>query len=434
MRFYVVTFLGSLTLTACTAILGDFTVSATDPEGGNGDGGADGGGGGPGAGGDVSSDVPPVTALGLAPLHMKIALKWTNPTSDFADIRVVRKAEGPPATPSDGTLVFQGKATSALDTNLEDGKLYHYAVFVTGARGNASAPARAEGAPVPSGSLDPTFNGGKAFVHGGLGMGATTGAAAAIDGAGNIVVAGTARGTANDDMAVWRLRPDGTLDATFGSEGLFTHDGAAASGATGHDSARGVAVDSKGRIYVTGDSFQAAGPPQIKQMALWALTNDGKLDTTFNAGKGFVVRRGNGSGGVDFGSAILVSANGRPVVTGQTFNTTTGYDTSIWSFNADGTPNAAFGGNGVLTDDMGLGSSHSTGIAIGLDPKSSTNKLYASGISGSIAMYVRRYSLDGFPDTSFGGDRDGQGGADGWTINAVTDRVYTAHGVGVDVQ
>ena len=44
-----------------------------------------------------------------------------------------------------------------------------------------------------------------------------------LDSSGRIVAAGTN----NSDMMVWRFNTDGTLDTTFNSTGVFTHNNAA---------------------------------------------------------------------------------------------------------------------------------------------------------------------------------------------------------------
>ena len=54
------------------------------------------------------------------------------------------------------------------------------------------------------------------------------------------------------------LRPDGTLDLTFGGVGWVTHHSAAGGGAA--DCGAGIALDSTGRIFVTGESNGGEAP------------------------------------------------------------------------------------------------------------------------------------------------------------------------------
>jgi uncharacterized delta-60 repeat protein len=96
---------------------------------------------------------------------------------------------------------------------------------------------------LPSGSLDTTFgSGGTTMIDFGTLADITAGAVLQPDG--KIVIAGYTQ--AAEDIAVGRLNPDGSLDATFGSGGKTTIDfGAATFG-------NAVALQPNGRIVVAG--------------------------------------------------------------------------------------------------------------------------------------------------------------------------------------
>lgn len=67
---------------------------------------------------------------------------------------------------------------------------------------------------------------------------------------GQIVAVGYSRGILNDDFAVVQDNPDGTLDTTFNSTGIVT----TAIG-TGADDAWAVAIQGDGEIVVAGGSY-----------------------------------------------------------------------------------------------------------------------------------------------------------------------------------
>jgi hypothetical protein len=78
-----------------------------------------------------------------------VVLSWTNPTSAFDEIRVVRKADVDPDGPTDGTVVYSGTGTGVTDGGLAADTVYHYAVW-TVAGGVFSADAvRATATPQP---------------------------------------------------------------------------------------------------------------------------------------------------------------------------------------------------------------------------------------------------------------------------------------------
>jgi lysophospholipase L1-like esterase len=94
----------------------------------------------------ATPSVSPVTSLNATFGDGKVDLSWTNPTTAFDLVKVVRKAGADPADPSDGTLVYSGTGTSVSDTGLTNGTSYHYAVWVS--RGTTlSAPVRANATP-----------------------------------------------------------------------------------------------------------------------------------------------------------------------------------------------------------------------------------------------------------------------------------------------
>jgi uncharacterized delta-60 repeat protein len=99
----------------------------------------------------------------------------------------------------------------------------------------------------PNGNLDPTFgSGGKVTTD--FGSASDSASAVVVQTDGNIVAAGNGTG----DFELARYNPDGTLDGTFGSGGKVTTD----FGRT--DNAWDVALQSDGRIVVTGNSYGAA--------------------------------------------------------------------------------------------------------------------------------------------------------------------------------
>ncbi len=125
-------------------------------------------------------------------------------------------------------------------------------------------------------------------------------------------------------------------------------------------------------------------------MTIWRYTEDGLLDTTFNGKRYRVFDSGNN---YDAAHSVKIDNSGRIVVAG--FSGTDffrGTEMVIWRFDSDGQPDAAFGGNGMVSYPGGRG------FALAID--ASGRILVAGDINGHMTLW--RYNGDGTPDPTFG--------------------------------
>ncbi|HKQ14213.1 MAG TPA: hypothetical protein VJT80_12330 [Steroidobacteraceae bacterium] len=242
-------------------------------------------------------------------------------------------------------------------------------------------------APPPSG-LDPVFgSAGKVITHFG---GKNT--AMALQGDGKIVMVG---GSILDFLLA-RYNADGSLDASFGVDGLITTD---IDNFT-QEEARAVAVQPDGRIVVAGnirDSRVVGGVLSDKFFFTLVRYNaDGSLDTSFNgSGKLRSEVRGRAF-------AIALQSDGKIVAAGDDASDTPVSSVSnvrVARFNADGSADTSFGGQGVLTTDTTAGDvDGATNIVLQPD-----GAIVISGeFSKSTGAGVARYLSNGNPDGSFG--------------------------------
>jgi uncharacterized delta-60 repeat protein len=255
------------------------------------------------------------------------------------------------------------------------------------------------------GVLDTSFNGTGFVVHDNAAGGNSHdyGNSIYVDSNGKIYVTGYSWNGSNDDMVIWRYNSNGTLDTTFNGTGFVVHDNAA--GGNDSDSGYSIYVDSNGNIYVTGHSFNSSGNYYYNyDMVIWRYNSNGTLDTTFN-GTGFVVHN-NAAGGNDYdrGNSIYVGSNGKIYVTGYSWNGSND-DMVIWRYNSNGTLDTTFNGTGFVVHNNAAGGNSSDGgnsIYVG-----SNGKMYVTGFSinsnGNYDMVIWKYNSNGTLDTTFNG-------------------------------
>src|SRR5258705_9467426 len=100
----------------------------------------------------------------------------------------------------------------------------------------------------------------------------------------------------------------------------------------------------------------------------------GSLDPTFGTG-GKVVTTINS--GQDMANDVVIQPDGKIVIAGYTLSAVTGKDFVCARYNTDGTPDANFGINGVVTTDLQAGSDD-VAFCLTLD---ASNKIVVAGYS-----------------------------------------------------
>lgn len=201
--------------------------------------------------------------------------------------------------------------------------------------------------------------------------------------------------TNDDDWIVVRLDGDGTLDPSFGSDGISTADFA-----NFFDGAFAVTRQDDGKLVLAGTVSVSATESDF---ALARFAADGTLDPTFGTGDWATVDLG---GSDELALGMVQQPGGKFVVVGYT-NSGDTYRAAFVRFNADGTLDTTFGAGGSTLLDFG-GGSQSVAYALAQQPD---GKLVATGTvflgSGALDVGIARVTAEGVPDTSFDGDGDG---------------------------
>jgi uncharacterized delta-60 repeat protein len=264
------------------------------------------------------------------------------------------------------------------------------------------APPTALAAP---GELDPSFGDNGIVRVASLAVGNDSAATvfAQADGA---LLAGRANDLEIADFSVLRLDPRGSLDSTFGSEGLARTD------VSGFDGLTFVAMQqSDGKVVAGGTlivDYGASFTIQPEDLALARYLSDGRPDTAFGE---------NGIARVDFSgdwnasaqvNAIVEQNEGRLVAGGSVaYMSWWGYgdfwdpDMVLVRFDASGVVDPTFGTDGRVVFDptprFGFGSE------LRWLEQQADGKLVGAGRIGT-EMAVARFTPDGSLDASFGGD------------------------------
>lgn len=253
-------------------------------------------------------------------------------------------------------------------------------------------PGTAAAAP---GDLDPTFSGDGKAVTGFADDDRAHDVAVQADG--KIVSVGSSADYSLTEgrFALTRHNADGTPDPTFGEDGLVTTPINNMDPDLQWSEAQAVALQPDGRIVVVGSSWR--GWENCCWFTVARYNTDGTLDASFGDGDGRVF---TDFGGPDEARDVAVQPDGRIVVAG-----TSGGRVALARYNADGSPDTAFGGGdgSVTTDPAPNLDEGGDGSALALQPD---GKILVGGQVGTTRFdfVVLRYTASGTLDTAFSGD------------------------------
>ena len=303
---------------------------------------------------------------------------------------VIQSAEAAPGA-LDPSFGAAGKVTTAIGSGNEgidvlalqpDGKL-----VAAGYSNNGSNDDFALARYNPDGTLDPVFgSGGKVTTANGPSDDEAY--ALALQPDGKVVAAGYGSNGSQFGFALARYNPDGTLDPTFGSGGKVV----TAIGSVG--GARALALQPDGKLVAAGWSDGGSN----YDFTLARYNPDGSLDSGF--GSGGVVTTAIGSGW-DVAYALVLQPDGKLVAAGDSDNGSN-HDFALARYNPNGTLDSGFGSGGVVT--TAIGSGWATAYALALQPD---GRLVAAGkgwdgTKSHFGFALARYDLDGTLDSTFG--------------------------------
>jgi uncharacterized delta-60 repeat protein len=279
-----------------------------------------------------------------------------------------------PAAPAGGDL--NALLYPSTDPNGNGGKF-----LVTGLNGFAIARYNANG------TLDTSFGqGGIATANFGRTLGTYCTVAVVIQPDGKIVALGQSASANGGTAELARFNANGTLDTTFGSNGLVT---------VAVPDAISLLQQPDGTLVVLGNATLSG---YSWGFAMADLNGNGSLNTSF--GNGGIVTNSSFGGGVgptqNSGTLGAIDPTGKTtddqiVVIGT--NPSGGWE--LARYNPDGTLDSSFGNGGLVNTPQ----IKSYSVAVVVQPD---GKIVASGVDSYSAIGVARYNPDGSLDSTFG--------------------------------
>lgn len=245
---------------------------------------------------------------------------------------------------------------------------------------------------LPDGSLDPTFGGlGNVITDVGADEESDIARSVTLLPAGQIVVAGYSGVSFASKISVVRYRPNGLLDATFGSLGVAQTEIFANSGNFCTD----LTALPDNSLLLSG----MAENVDFKDIFLLKMLENGTLDASFGQ-NGKVVRSLSPKDDNAYGLARR--PDGRILVVGDTRKDGDFYtDAAVLQFNANGSVDAAFGSSGAVVEDVGT--SEDNGLLVLAQPD---EKVLVGGLvftaSNNSDWALARFQGNGQPDHAFG--------------------------------
>ena len=237
-----------------------------------------------------------------------------------------------------------------------------------------------------SGDLDLTFGtNGKVTTYF---SGDDSGASIVLQSNGNIVVAGNMYNGNNYDFAVTRYNSDGSLDTSFSLDGKVTTDFG------GDDYGTSVAIQSDGKIVVTG--YGSSGGND--DFAIARYNTDGSLDTSFDTDGKLLIDFGR----YENGKALAIQTDGKIVLAGTSVALGgLAANMHLLRLNTNGSLDSTFDSDGKVTTDIGP-NDDALSIAIQNDGKLIIGG--GSDASGNLETTLIRYNSNGSLDTTFNSD------------------------------
>jgi len=214
----------------------------------------------------------------------------------------------------------------------------------------------------------------------------------AVQADGKILVGGDSQGNTTVDFTVFRFNTNGSLDTGFDTDGKVQIN----FGAFNSSSATAISIQSDGKILLSGHTSSSGN----SDFAVVRLTTNGSLDTSFDADGKVVIPVGDFE---DRSYAMAIQTDGKIIIGGSALgNIIT--DFALIRLNTNGSLDTSFDADGKVITPFNTNGNQIKDIQIQSDGKIIVTGISYGTISGSYSnnFALARYTVDGNLDTSFG--------------------------------
>lgn len=209
----------------------------------------------------------------------------------------------------------------------------------------------------------------------------------AIDVDGSIVGVGGMNHAMGGNVGMIRLTPDGALDAGFGVDGIVADQ----TSPIGH--AVAVALDSHRRIVIVEEAADGIEPADARYFQTVRYLPTGARDPAFGTGG---IAQPAFAPGRHIPGDLTLDAQDRPVVVGQ-WNPQADGRFGVVRYATDGTRDPSFGTGGVVTVEIGDAS-----MAMGVALDAAQNLVLVGVVEPASSAAIARLRPDGTLDPAFG--------------------------------
>ncbi|MEJ2615848.1 MAG: T9SS type A sorting domain-containing protein, partial [Ignavibacteriaceae bacterium] len=213
----------------------------------------------------------------------------------------------------------------------------------------------------------------------------------ADNGENKIIVGGISSQSGVSDFALARYNFNGTIDSTFGEDGIVT-----TTVGRSQNKAFSTVIQNDGKIIVAGTTINETN----FDAALIRYTSDGNLDNTFGA-NGSVIVGGSRDECIYSAAIQWAGSGGEKIIVGGFSSESGTKDFVLARFNLDGTLDTTFGNGGTAVTPIGSAHDEINSITV-----QENGKIIAAGYTdnGSDKDFaIARYMPDGELDSTFGG-------------------------------
>lgn len=291
----------------------------------------------------------------------------------------------------DSTFAFNGKLYINMGPNINStDRAYSLAIqtdekiLIAGSTWTGHANSFALARCNSDGTLDNTFN-QCGIVTTAVGISSVI-ESIAIQPDNKIIAVGSSHLNHNDGFLLARYHPDGSLDSSFGINGIVRTQ---ISGV--EEGARSVKIQSDGKIIIGGYSRMN----DLQNFALARYQSNGMIDTTFGVNGIQITAFNDEADGI---TSIALQSDQKIVAGGYSYHDGIS-NFALARYNPDGSPDTTFGSEGKIVSLFNNRRSIAWSTVIQKNGKILLGGTYGEIISSDILL--ARYNADGSPDSTF---------------------------------